>query len=106
MLHTALLDNIRIRPAVTQPGRVPLLDRSRKPLPTLPGIVGDQLYKPARCMAVSPACMGEEEYNRRYGIRKNPFPDFLADRLGAMRKLTPMPSEGIAEPNQNNPSTM
>lgn len=121
MYSVGLLDNLRTRPGVKLNRPIPTIPVERKPLPTLPPIVGDMRYiptitmpslnwgrdrEPARCMAMTPECMGREKWEKYYGAN-NPGRRFLNEHLQERRRMaTEVPRTEISEPNGNNPSTM
>ena len=112
MYQLGLLDNLRTRPGVSINKPLPVLPIERKPLPTLPPIVGDRRYIPTiTCKAMTPACMGQEKWEQMFGSKfprkDNPGRRFLHDHLQERRRMAvEAPPSNISEPNGNNPSTM
>lgn len=135
MLKSALLQNYQTRPDVFGSRFHMPLTGEVKPLPTLPSIVGDTRYlpetyprtdphkrlperflekfkmpggrEPARCMAMSPQCMGEDKWRRHMGLPPvmNPGAQFLIGKLGGGRDILGQ-IKPLTEPSVNNPSTM
>lgn len=99
-LRSAIFDNVRTRPAVVSPYRlgdgygIPTyrfpLDRSIKPLPTLPAIVGNTTYDPM---------MFEKPYETTGTA-------FLRDRFLNRRALLPGFKTPLGEPSKTNPTVL
>jgi len=99
-LRSALFDNVQTRPRLTAPYRladgygIPAfrmpLERSIKPLPTLPHIVGNTRYDP-RIFT-----MGME----------TPGTGFIRDKLLFQRNVLPKLSGGTGEPSKTNPTVL
>jgi hypothetical protein len=98
-LRSALFDNVQTRPRVIAPHRLydgfgspsyrMPLERSIKPLPTLPHIVGNTMYDPRLFT------MGME----------SPGTKFIRDKLSFGRSVLPTLS-GSGEPSKTNPTVL
>jgi hypothetical protein len=99
-VRSAIFDNIQTRPRLSAPyelsndGGIPAfrepLERSVKPLPTLPPIVGNTRYDPMR-------------FKNAY---ETPGTTFLRDRMTRKRDVLPEMGSGSAEPSNSNPTVL
>jgi hypothetical protein len=99
-LRSALFDNVQTRPRISSPFRladgygIPAfrmpLERSIKPLPTLPHIVGNTRYDPKLFTE------GKE----------SPGTAFIRDKLLFRRNVLPTLSGGLSEPSKTNPTVL
>lgn len=99
-LRSALFDNVQTRPRVIAPYylndgrgissfRIPL-ERSIKPLPTLPHIVGNRTYDPMR-------------FEKPY---ETPGTTFIRNKMLLGRTLLPTLSGALGEPSKTNPTVL
>ena len=104
MIKAALLHNIQTRPDVFGNRRFYPLPGERKPLYTLPGIVGNPQYEPARCKAIGcEKTKKEGDFKRGIFPVANPASQFFAQHLSKLRmKPVQMPNDGVSEPSENN----
>jgi hypothetical protein len=99
-LRSAIFDNVQTRPAVINnemlsegygvPAYRMPLERSIKPLPTLPYIVGNTTYDPH--MKVKPM--------------ETPGTTFIRGQLMNSRNMKPMLEPGIGDPSKTNPTVL
>lgn len=95
MLKATLLENIKTRPDVFGTRLHVPLPGSRKPLPTLPSIVGNHIYT---TMADNPYCKAVGCGTRG----QSPGQTFLQQVLEKKRLMSSQVAP-LSEPNQNNP---
>ena len=99
-LRSAIFDNVQTRPAVMNnemlsegygvPAYRMPLERSIKPLPTLPYIVGNRTYNP----------------NIEMNPVETPGTTFIRSQLMNSRNMKPMLQPGIGEPSKTNPTIL
>lgn len=103
MIKAALLQNIQTRPDVFGTRFVTPLPPSRKPLPTLPAIVGDGVYETGSDPRLT------EFIRKTYGNAyiapgmESPGAQFFRHSFMRRRNMVDTPSKGLSEPSLNNP---
>jgi hypothetical protein len=94
MIPVALYHNKPVKQNIVGRLRHEVLRPERKPLPTLPPIVGNSRYKPEMM----------EAGNTELPVPSNPGVEFIKRRMMSVRRFNPNVPMEISEPNNNSPN--